>query len=311
MHNGEAHAGEHEAIIDDELWAAVQAKRAAHRVERRHQTNAKEVSLLAGIIRDGEGRRMTPSHGCRGDVRYRYYNSVNEGAKPHPRPIRIAARDIEKAVIESIERLVGDQRQLITLYPQHDSEGHETADLLRTAALLHRAIPTLAPSEQRGLLLDLSLKVVVHADRIEATIDQTALGRRLGFEVSTSDQDAIALSIPTLMVRRGTDVKLTILFDALASSARRDPKLVELIVKAHQAKRQLGLDGKPPTVDPDLDYHARNHLARIARFAFLAPEITTAILEGSQPVGLSARKLMRTSDLPMDWKQQKHMLGFG
>ena len=133
----------------------------------------------------------------------------------------------------------------------------------------------------------------------------------LGIEVSASDQEAIALSTPTLMVRRGTDVKLTILFDALASSARRDPKLVELIVKAHQAKRQLGLDGKPPTVDPDLDYHARNHLARLARFAFLSPEITTAILEGSQPTGLSVRKLIRTADLPMDWKQQKHLLGFG
>lgn len=52
-------------------------------------------------------------------------------------------------------------------------------------------------------------------------------------------------------------------------------------------------------------------IARIARFAFLAPEITTAILEGSQPASLFVRKLMRTSDLPMDWKQQKLMLGFG
>jgi hypothetical protein len=105
-------------------------------------------------------------------------------------------------------------------------------------------------------------------------------------------------------------VKLTIQFDAQASSSRRDPKLVELIVKAHQAKRMLGLDGKPPTIAADLDYYARNHLARLARFAFLAPEIVTAILEGSQPATLSARKLMRTSDLPMDWKQQKLMLGF-
>lgn len=55
----------------------------------------------------------------------------------------------------------------------------------------------------------------------------------------------------------------------------------------------LGLDGKPPTIDPEMEYQARNHLARIARFAFLAPEIITTILEGSQPAGLLVRKLLR------------------
>jgi DNA invertase Pin-like site-specific DNA recombinase len=310
VHKGEAHPGEHVAIVDDELWIAVQEKLTSNRIERRHQANANEVSLLAGMIRDGEGRRMTPSHASRGDVRYRYYNSVNEGEGPHPRPIRIAARDIEKAIVESLERLIGDRVQLTLLYPQHGSEAYETADLLRSAALLHRNIPTMAPSEQRALLLELSLQVIVHADRIEAKVGYAALGERLGVEQFDADREVVELSIPTLMVRRGTDVKLTIQFDASASSARRDPKLVELIVKAHQAKHMLGLDGKPPTIAVDLDYYARNHLARLARFAFLAPEIVTAILEGAQPATLSVRKLMRTSDLPMDWKQQKSMLGF-
>ncbi|KKC24577.1 recombinase family protein [Sphingomonas sp. SRS2] len=311
VHKGEAHPGEHEAIIDDALWTAVQEKLASNRVERRHQSNANEVSLLAGMIRDGEGRRMTPSHASRGDVRYRYYNSVDEGEGPHPRPIRIAARDIEKAVIESFESLIADRAGLTMLYPQHDSEGYETADLMRSAGLLHRSIPTMAPSDQRALLLELEARVIVHADRVEAKIDHGSLGRRLGIEMVESDHDPIELSIPTLMVRRGTDVKLTIQFDASACSSRRDPKLVELIVQAHQARRMLGLDGKPPTIADDMEYQARNHLARIARFAFLAPDITTAIFEGSQPAGLSARKLMRSSDLPMDWKQQRAMLGFG
>ncbi|ARR55209.1 hypothetical protein HY78_18050 [Rhizorhabdus wittichii DC-6] len=310
VHKGEAHRGEHAAIIDDALWSAVQDKLASNRIERRHQANANEVSLLAGMIRDGEGRRMAPSHASRGDVRYRYYNSVNEGEGPHARPIRIAARDIEKAVVESLQRLIGDRAQLTLLYSQHGSEGYETADLLRSAALLHRNIPTMAPSDQRALLLDLSLQVVVHADRIEAQIGYAALGERLGVEQLDSDQEVVELAILTLMVWRGTDVKLTIQFDASASSSRRDPKLVELIVKAHQARRMLGLDGRPPTIASDLDYYARNHLARLARFAFLGPEIVTAIMEGSQPATVSARKLMRTSDLPMDWKQQKSMLGF-
>ncbi|WP_037507733.1 hypothetical protein, partial [Rhizorhabdus wittichii] len=90
----------------------------------------------------------------------------------------------------------------------------------------------MAPSDQRALLLELALQVVVHADRIEAQIGYAALGERLGVEQLDSDQEIVELGIPTLMVRRGTDVKLTIQFDAQASSSRRDPKLVELIVKA-------------------------------------------------------------------------------
>lgn len=309
VHKGEAHPGEHEAIVDDELWSLVQQKLASNRIDRRHQTNANDVSLLAGMIRDGEGRRMTPSHASRGGMRYRYYNSVDESDGPHPRPIRIAARDIEKAVLQSLERLTADKAQLTLLYPQDGNEGYETADMLRSVALLNRAIPSMAPSEHRALLLDLSLNVIVHADRIEAKVDHAAFAKRVGLTVAKPDEP-IDLVIPTLMVGRGKAVKLTIQFDASSDTSRRDTRLVELIVKAHEAKRMLGLDGKPPTIDPAMEYQARNHRARIARFAFLAPEITTAILEGSQPAGLSVRKLLRTSELPMDWKQQRDMLGF-
>ncbi|WP_340317618.1 hypothetical protein [Rhizorhabdus argentea] len=142
-------------------------------------------------------------------------------------------------------------------------------------------------------------------------IDARIVATKLGMEKPTLDTETIELAIPTLIVRRGTDVKLTIRFDAPAQPSRRDPKLVELIMKAHQARRLPGLDGKPPTIMADMEYQARNHIARLARLAFLAPEITTSIFEGSQPAGLSVRKLLRTSDLPMDWTQQKHMLGFG
>ncbi|WP_157783529.1 hypothetical protein, partial [Rhizorhabdus wittichii] len=90
----------------------------------------------------------------------------------------------------------------------------------------------MSPSDQRALLPELALQVVVHADRIEAKVDHAALSHRLGVEQLDSDQEVVELAIPTLMVQRGTDVKLTIQFDASASSSRRDPKLVELIVKA-------------------------------------------------------------------------------
>lgn len=151
--------------------------------------------------------------------------------------------------------------------------------------------------------------VIIHADRIEASIDPQALGKRLGIEDPDSQDQRIDVAVPTVVVRRGGDAKLTIRFDAPTMLARRDPNLLGLIVKAHEARRTLGLDGKPRTVAPDLEYQQRNHLARLARLSFLAPDITSAILDGAQPANLSARRLLRVPDLPLDSMQQREMLG--
>ncbi len=50
---------------------------------------------------------------------------------------------------------------------------------------------------------------------------------------------------------------------------------------------------------------------RIARLAFLAPDIITAILEGRQPPSLTPRRLMKHAAIPLDWKDQRKALGFG
>lgn len=60
---GQIYPGQHEAIIDRELFEAAQRQMDAGRVERKLQTNADQPSLLAGIIWDELGRRMSPSHG--------------------------------------------------------------------------------------------------------------------------------------------------------------------------------------------------------------------------------------------------------
>ena len=51
-------------------------------------------------------------------------------------------------------------------------------------------------------------------------------------------------------------------------------------------------------------------MTRLVRLAYLSPEITRAILDGRQPVDLTAAKLKRTHTLPLDWDQQKVVLGF-
>jgi site-specific DNA recombinase len=49
----------------------------------------------------------------------------------------------------------------------------------------------------------------------------------------------------------------------------------------------------------------------LLRLPWLAPDITTAIVNGRQPTQLNAMKLMRlTAGLPIDWVEQRTLLGF-
>ena len=52
-----------------------------------------------------------------------------------------------------------------------------------------------------------------------------------------------------------------------------------------------------------------NRFSRVFRLNYLAPDIITALIDGSQPPGLTRRQLVQAS-LPMDWSLQRKLLGF-
>ena len=53
-----------------------------------------------------------------------------------------------------------------------------------------------------------------------------------------------------------------------------------------------------------------SYASRVLRLTYLAPDIVTAILDGRQPLGLLARRLLSRSRLPLDWAEQRQVLGF-
>jgi site-specific DNA recombinase len=53
------------------------------------------------------------------------------------------------------------------------------------------------------------------------------------------------------------------------------------------------------------------YIYTLLRLPWLAPDITTAIVNGRQPQQLSAKTLMRkASRLPAEWTEQRTLLGF-
>lgn len=52
------------------------------------------------------------------------------------------------------------------------------------------------------------------------------------------------------------------------------------------------------------------YVARVIPLAFLAPDIVASILAGTQPIDVTAQKLIKQIDLPLDWAEQRALLGF-
>ncbi len=52
------------------------------------------------------------------------------------------------------------------------------------------------------------------------------------------------------------------------------------------------------------------YVGHLIPVAFLAPDIVARILSGAQPVDLTTEVLTKRIDLPVDWAEQRAMLGF-
>jgi site-specific DNA recombinase len=101
---GEVLKGEQPAIVDKDLFEAVQAKLTAQ--VNNHQAQwTKSEGLLIGRLFDDRGNRMSPSHARKGNVKYRYYlsSALLQGTAARAGSVRrVPAAAIEALVIQSV-----------------------------------------------------------------------------------------------------------------------------------------------------------------------------------------------------------------
>src|SRR5262245_27652798 len=101
---GEVLAGEQPAIVERDLFEAVQAK-LTEQVSNHKTTRMRSEAVLAGGIFDDRGNRMTPSHVRKRGIKYRYYLSAAllQGQPERAGTVsRIPAAEIEGLVTRSV-----------------------------------------------------------------------------------------------------------------------------------------------------------------------------------------------------------------
>ena len=128
----------------------------------------------------------------------------------------------------------------------------------------------------------------------------------------TEKSNRMILSVSAELKRVGMGTKMIIdASDANGRKTKPDLSLVKLIIKAHALKNKLvNSDGASLAAVAQREGLTGSYVTRLVRLSFLSPDITRAILDGRHPPDLTAAKLTRLSRLPLDWDQQKAVLGF-
>lgn len=314
-HKGTRHPGLHPAIVDRPTWDAAQARLEANRIERRDGTRAKEPSLLAGKLFGERGFGFTPSHALRSGRRYRYYVERGPiGGAPsgrRPRRRRIPAQEIEDLVVEATLRLLKSPRQLVEAIRVHHGSSAAMSAIIEAGAAVAEHIAA-EPREGHRTLRSMIRRVTVTEEAVRIDVVRAALADSLGEAGArnpAADGDH-AIVVPAKLKARGVELRFILHADDGSRRPAPDLSLIRAIVRGHDWFRQMMAPDRPTMSDiATADGVSHHYVRRLLDMAFLAPDIAAAILDGRQPLDLTADRVTRM-ELPLDWPGQRRLLGF-
>jgi DNA invertase Pin-like site-specific DNA recombinase len=300
-YNGESFPGNHPAIVDEEMWQAVQRKLAENLQGQRQRTNAAQPSLLAGLIYGPQGQRLTPSHANVGPKRYRYYidqyGTGDEGQK-----LRMPAQQLEALVLSALCAALRDEHRFVARTDGLDAGAIKRR--LASAKEMASRLEVSSSGERVSLIQDLVARVDVRDSELSVQVRMAAI------EGSANDA-TLTVDTPMQLKRSGMAVRLVVPGTNASATRQADPRLVGLLEKARKWFGHLS-SGRCSTVQEvaSLEGVTGSHATRVMYLAFLAPDIVQSIVKGEQPIELDSTRLMKSVPLPEEWGAQRRLLGF-
>ena len=315
VHNQQSHLGEHKPIIDQPLWDAVQTQLAGNAAQR-EGGKTRQPSLLAGMLFDRDGNRMTPSHAIKKGTRYRYYVSgslITKDRTENSGGLRIPAAEIEHLVSSRVHRWLLDPGSIYKSTSARLPDASIQQRLVARTAEIGKHWPELPVARKRAVLTGLIERVEVSVDQIDIRLRPSRLSALLDAAAtsqSVNDDETEILSIPVRLRRAGREIRMVI--DGTDPfAAKPDARLIKLLLRARRFNATLAQsEGVPFAALAEREGVSRSYFTRLVRLSYLAPDITEAILDGRQPPDLTAEKLLEHSRLPLPWHDQRTLLGF-
>lgn len=312
-HKDELYEGLHEAIIDDATWQQVQELLADHGGRKIGTSRRSVQRLLDGLLFDSVGRPMRTTYaikskrsgGTAQSRRYWYYTSKPSGSDDQDSIERLPAGEVERLVLDGLRDRLADQGWLMEqIGSAVDPDTSVLTEILRAAdAWLGQATVTKSDTEPHylnGLV-----------DRIDVKAGQLSVQINLGALLSSEAAQQPILTTFAVAFQKRQNGRAKPIVIAPPDAAQSDQDLINLVADARRWSAEL-LDGTCSTIRQiEVREGLRSgSVSRILPLAWMAPDISTSILEGRQPGPLTAKKLRRLPSLPLDWQEQRKILGF-
>ena len=215
VHNQQSHLGEHKPIIDQPLWDAVQTQLAGNAAQR-EGGKTRQPSLLAGMLFDRDGNRMTPSHAIKKGTRYRYYVSgslITKDRTENSAGLRIPAAEIEQLVSSRVHRWLLDPGSIYKSTSARLPDASMQQRLVARAADIGKHWPELPVARKRAVLTGLIERVEVSVDQIDIRLRPSRLSALLDAAAtsqSVNDDETEILSVPVRLRRAGREIRMVI-----------------------------------------------------------------------------------------------------
>ena len=308
-HRGVRYQGQHQGIVEQELWNKVQQHLLARAMQRRLHVVKVEPSPLVGKLFDASGTALTPSHARKGERRYRYYISRGLTISPAhrvPDGWRLPATEFERTVVAAAQRMLADEPAIATAVQDAGVAAHRILSILETTRDWNDKLRSTTGTAA-------ALAALVH--RVELSRDGLRLSLKVpmpatpGAAEGPPSPDAIITRfVPIQLKRRGVELRLVI-----PGVHPQMPKVDLALLKAvGRARRWFDLltTGRASSMAAIAaqEQISVRYVGRLIRLALLAPSIVELIAQGRQPAELTAEMLTRRAVLPPEWAKQKQLL---
>lgn len=295
-HKDNVYKGEHDAIIDTDIFDKVQNVLLENRVDKTCGVKSSSNSLLAGLIFDDKDNKMTPSHSNTRKRRYRYYVSraVKKYNKMEAGSVsKIPAGEIENFVVENIKEILLDEKQLQKIISEFDVNTQK--QLLKTTQNIEDFFnPKLIRSILSKVVISKnSVEIILCKKAIIKTLEKIANDEILSYQ--SLEKEIIPLVIfKNIKLSQPSKTGNILIVNVSDSDAPTpNPYLVNAIVRSYYYHKLL-MEGKvKDTVELQNMEGLKDtkYIRNILKLKFLPPTLLEQILGGIQPSNLCLQTL--------------------
>ena len=270
---GEILPGEQPAILERDLFEAVQAK-LAEQLNNHTTGRMQSEALLMGRLFDDSGNRMGPTHARKGSVKYRYYLStaLTDGRPDEAGTIsRVPAAEIESVVARSIRG--------------------------------HLKLPSAI--EDKIVIGTYVNRVEVHSQHLSIRIRESSAS-----DSSAQKSETIRAAWQKRPAKRRREVLLPasqLGVDARPIRSETRATLIAAIARGrHWLNEIVTTAGATAEAIAQREGCSARKVNMTISLAFLSPALVKAALRGRLPRGVGVTRLC---DMPPEWSRQHSALG--